>query len=72
VRSFKSVATRRTNAVRRTPAAPVWQRGYWESIVRNARHLEAVRRYIANNPLHWEQDHARLDRLLSRLEWRQE
>lgn len=31
----------------------LWQRGYYEQIVRNGRHLQAVRRYIAANPEKW-------------------
>jgi hypothetical protein len=31
----------------------VWQRNYYEHIVRNERELNAMRRYIANNPLQW-------------------
>jgi hypothetical protein len=35
---------------------PVWQRNYFEHIVRNERTLDAIRRYIENNPLRWELD----------------
>lgn len=31
----------------------LWQRGYYEQIVRNGRHLGAIRRYIGDNPAHW-------------------
>ncbi len=30
--------------------ARLWQRNYYESIIRDGRHLTAVRKYIANNP----------------------
>ena len=33
-----------------------WQRNYWEHVVRNARSLECVRRYIELNPRHWADD----------------
>ena len=30
--------------------ALIWQRGYWERIMRNDRELAATRQYIAENP----------------------
>jgi REP element-mobilizing transposase RayT len=54
--AFKTVSAKRINALRGTPAAPVWQRNYYEHVVRNERELRAIRRYIANNPLKWTLD----------------
>ncbi len=34
----------------------VWQRNYYEQIVRNETELDTIRYYIANNPLKWGQD----------------
>ncbi len=34
----------------------LWQRNYWERIVRTPRELELTRRYIAGNPLRWHLD----------------
>jgi REP element-mobilizing transposase RayT len=31
----------------------VWQRNYYEHVVRNDRTLNAIRRYIADNPVRW-------------------
>jgi putative transposase len=56
IRSFKSAATRRINLLRGTPGGRVWQRGYYERVIRNERELNAVRRYIAYNPLRWALD----------------
>ncbi len=39
---------------------PVWQRNYYERIIRNERELQAIRMYIRNNPLKWETDVERL------------
>jgi REP element-mobilizing transposase RayT len=50
---FKSVTTKRVNALRGTPRVPVWQRNYYEHIIRNEDDLARVREYIANNPLQW-------------------
>lgn len=56
VGNFKAVAARRINRVRKTPGVPVWQRNYYEHIIRNERELDAIRRYIEHNPARWEQD----------------
>lgn len=53
---FKAAVTIRVNALRATPGVPVWQRNYYERIIRNERELDAVRRYIANNPARWFED----------------
>lgn len=50
VRGFKGNAARRINRLRQTPGAPVWQRNYYEHIVRDERELERIREYIRNNP----------------------
>lgn len=54
--NFKSVTARRINAIRKTLGAPVWQRNYWERIVRNENGLNRIREYIINNPANWNTD----------------
>ena len=56
IRSFKSAVTKRINAQRDTPGAPVWQRNYWEHVIRTERALDAIRRYITHNPARWHLD----------------
>ncbi len=34
----------------------LWQRNYWEHIVRNEQELFRIRQYIENNPVKWEYD----------------
>lgn len=34
----------------------VWQRNYYDSIIRDERSLERIRSYIVNNPAHWLDD----------------
>jgi len=34
----------------------VWQRNYWERIIRNETELEKIREYIQNNPNQWKSD----------------
>ena len=56
VGNFKSVTARRINQLRRAPGTPVWQRNYYEHIIRGERALRAIRRYIAANPANWTLD----------------
>jgi putative transposase len=53
VRALKTYSARRINATRGTPGASIWQRGYYERIVRNERELNLTRKYITNNPRNW-------------------
>jgi hypothetical protein len=53
-----------------TPGAPIWQRGYWERIVRGDGEFEAMRRYIAENPIRAANAREDLDALLGRMEIR--
>lgn len=61
VRAFKSAVTRCTNLACNTPGAPVWQRNYYEHIIRDPIASNNIAKYILNNPSQWE-----LDRLNSR------
>ena len=56
VGAFKSAAARRINRRRGTPGTAVWQRNYYEHIVRSERALDAIREYIHQNPVRWELD----------------
>jgi len=51
VRAFKTFSARRINEHRGTPGAPLWQRNYYEHIIRDERSLNRIREYIADNPL---------------------
>lgn len=56
VRAFKSAVSRRINLARCTPGKPVWQRNYWEHIIRDEKDLTNAQAYILNNPAQWEND----------------
>lgn len=56
VRGFKSAATKRVNELQDTPGKPLWQRDYYEHIVRDERDLERIREYIRLNPTRWPVD----------------
>ncbi len=61
IRGFKTFSARRINKNRRLTGVSVWQRGYYEHIVRNEASLMAIRKYILNNPLSWEKAELYLD-----------
>ncbi len=53
---FKSAATKRINSIRCAPGASVWQRNYYEHVIRNQSVLYRIRQYIAENPAGWPED----------------
>ena len=42
--------------MRGTRGQPVWQRNYYERVIRNERELIKIREYIHFNPMKWESD----------------
>nr|VFJ60801.1 MAG: Transposase IS200 like [Candidatus Kentron sp. DK] len=56
VRFFKSAATKRINESGGAPGGKLWQRNYWEHIVRDEVELHHIREYIQHNPIRWESD----------------
>jgi len=56
IAGYKSSVTKRINQIRQTPGFLVWQRNYYEHIIRNEIELNKIRKYIQNNPLNWEKD----------------
>ncbi|MFH1090613.1 MAG: transposase, partial [Pseudomonadota bacterium] len=54
--AFKTISTKRINQLREMPGAVLWQRNYYEHIVRDEMELNQVREYIINNPLKWDLD----------------
>ena len=53
---FKSSVTKRINSFRGTPGAAVWQRSYYDHVIRNESSLNRIRQYIAENPVRWPED----------------
>ncbi len=53
IRSFKAGVTVRARERFRRPELVVWQRGYFERVVRSEDELHKLRRYIADNPRRW-------------------
>ena len=56
VRAFKTFSARRINAARGTAGTPVWQRNYYEHIIRDDADLNRTRQYILDNPARWNED----------------
>lgn len=56
VAGFKSAVTKRINLLRNNRDVPLWQRNYYESIIRDEQSLIAIREYIKNNPYRWKKD----------------
>ena len=50
---FKTRSTKKLNLLRGTPGQKVWQRGYYDRIIRNQAELDRIRKYIQENPLKW-------------------
>lgn len=53
---FKSSVTVRVNDLRHTPGAKIWQRNYYERIIRNKMEYQQKTEYILKNPLNWKED----------------
>jgi putative transposase len=53
---FKMNVAKEINLQLDSPGASVWQRNYYEHIVRDEGELDALRLYIRENPRNWEKD----------------
>lgn len=56
VRGFKTFSARQINKMRNCKGIPVWQRNYYERIIRSETELNNIRNYIINNPANWDTD----------------
>ena len=54
--AFKTVSTKKINILQDAPGTTLWQRNYYEHIIRNQDAMDKIRQYIVNNPLSWEND----------------
>ena len=53
---FKYGVSKRINCIRKTPGVKLWQRNYYEHIIRNKNEYDRISKYIENNPIKWELD----------------
>ena len=56
VRQFKTFSSKRINQLRNNAGSPVWQRNYYERVIRNEQELNKARNYVVNNPMKWALD----------------
>jgi len=56
VRAFKSTSAIAVNQSLSSVGQPLWQRNYYEHVIRNQDELNKIREYIRTNPLRWASD----------------
>ncbi|MDR2449440.1 MAG: transposase [Prevotellaceae bacterium] len=56
VRALKTFSARRINEKRNISQTAVWQRNYYEHIIRNEASFLNISKYIMNNPQNWGTD----------------
>jgi REP element-mobilizing transposase RayT len=56
IRTFKSESSITVNRLLDRQGSPVWQRNYYEHVIRDEPELYKIREYIRQNPLRWAQD----------------
>jgi REP element-mobilizing transposase RayT len=56
IRQFKTFSACRINDIRKTRGAKIWQRNYYEHIIRNEHDYNRIQKYIIENPLKWNID----------------
>ncbi len=61
VRGFKSTVTKQINSIRNIPGQSVWQRSYYEHVIRNEKSYNRITEYIRYNPEKWLQDKYYMD-----------
>jgi REP element-mobilizing transposase RayT len=66
---YKTAVSTRINNLRHSWGTAVWQRGYYERIIRNEREMQATQQYIINNPARWAEDHDNLDAPLAKMNY---
>ena len=51
--SYKAEVTKRVNELQNARRESVWQRNFYEHVIRSSKALHAIRAYIRNNPRCW-------------------
>jgi putative transposase len=55
-RGYKAAVTKQINIVRNAPGCPVWQRNYYEHVIRSEADYLRIAAYILDNPRRWQED----------------
>ncbi len=53
---FKMITAKKINEIKHRSGSSVWQRDYYEHVIRNGESLIHISDYIVNNPLNWDHD----------------
>jgi REP element-mobilizing transposase RayT len=53
---YKYQTTKIINQIHNSPVNKIWQRNYYERVIRNEKSLNRIRGYIRNNPWNWAVD----------------
>lgn len=56
IRAFKTYSSRRINELRNSQGTSVWQRSYYERVIRTENDYYQIGEYIFYNPSKWEED----------------
>jgi REP element-mobilizing transposase RayT len=56
IRAFKTYSSRGINELRHSPGTTIWQRSFYEHIIRNEKEYREIGEYILYNPAKWEND----------------
>lgn len=56
VRAYKSAVTKQIHTLKAASDYPVWQRNYYEHVIRGEDDLNSIREYIRFNPQKWSED----------------
>lgn len=56
IQIYKSITSRKISAQIENLKGSIWQRNYYEHVIRNERDLQAISDYILTNPQNWKKD----------------
>jgi putative transposase len=68
IAGFKAAVTKRINAIHQVPGFSIWQRNYYESIIRDEENLKNIQQYILNNPQNWSDDPENINKSSQKIE----
>ena len=54
--AFKTISTKRVNILHSTTGRVLWQRSFYDHVIRNERERDRVLEYIVHNPKSWDSD----------------
>ena len=61
--SFKSAVTRQLHQTRIINQENIWQRNYYEHIIRDEADTQQIADYIETNPINWQYDHENIEHI---------